>query len=284
MVATAPAAPSSPAGSPAQGRSASRIASDARGTTEVMPENDVSRRVEHRHSHSDRRVAATCIGHARPYCRASHRARRRFSSQSRNGRYYRARYYHPGLQRFISEDPIGLAAADPNLYAYVRNAPLRYRDPMGWWGVGGVVGGNAELGLPVLPGAAAQFTEGWGLFGGGCHGIRDDAFVSAGAFATPMTLGERITLGAYAGFGGGWFFTNATNVSQIGGPGDTWTLDVSAGSLPIKGSLSLSFSGGGIWTLTATGGWGWGAGVSRTPTTTWHGPVAECRERSKSSR
>lgn len=45
--------------------------------------------------------------------------------------YYRARYYHPGLQRFLSEDPIGLAGGDPNLYAYVRNNPLNFRDPLG---------------------------------------------------------------------------------------------------------------------------------------------------------
>src|SRR5437899_7058243 len=38
--------------------------------------------------------------------------------------YYRARYYHPGLQRFVSEDPIGFAAGDANLYAYVQNSPL----------------------------------------------------------------------------------------------------------------------------------------------------------------
>jgi RHS repeat-associated protein len=45
--------------------------------------------------------------------------------------YYRARYYHPGLQRFISEDPIGFRGGDWNLYAYVRSNPLRYRDPLG---------------------------------------------------------------------------------------------------------------------------------------------------------
>jgi RHS repeat-associated protein len=45
--------------------------------------------------------------------------------------YYRARYYHPQLQRFISEDPIGFAGGDPNLYAYVMNAPTRFTDPLG---------------------------------------------------------------------------------------------------------------------------------------------------------
>src|SRR5437773_9436694 len=44
--------------------------------------------------------------------------------------YYRARYYHPGLQRFISEDPIGLSGRG-NLYAYVANAPTRFTDPQG---------------------------------------------------------------------------------------------------------------------------------------------------------
>jgi RHS repeat-associated protein len=45
--------------------------------------------------------------------------------------YYRARYYHPGLQRFIAEDPIGLAGGDLNPYAYVRNRPTTLRDPLG---------------------------------------------------------------------------------------------------------------------------------------------------------
>ncbi len=44
--------------------------------------------------------------------------------------YYRARYYSPSLQRFVSEDPIGLLGGI-NLYAYVDNDPIRYRDPYG---------------------------------------------------------------------------------------------------------------------------------------------------------
>jgi len=35
------------------------------------------------------------------------------------------------LHRFVSEDPIGFAAGDPNLYAYVSNSPLNFRDPLG---------------------------------------------------------------------------------------------------------------------------------------------------------
>jgi RHS repeat-associated protein len=44
---------------------------------------------------------------------------------------YRSRYYDPQLQRFVSEDPIGLWAGDANLFAYVRNSPTRFRDPTG---------------------------------------------------------------------------------------------------------------------------------------------------------
>ena len=44
---------------------------------------------------------------------------------------YRGRYYSPTLRRFISEDPIGFAGGDPNLYAYVNNNPLIFNDPSG---------------------------------------------------------------------------------------------------------------------------------------------------------
>jgi RHS repeat-associated protein len=39
--------------------------------------------------------------------------------------YYRARYYSPTLQRFISEDPLGFAGGDLNLYAYTGNDPVK---------------------------------------------------------------------------------------------------------------------------------------------------------------
>jgi RHS repeat-associated protein len=44
--------------------------------------------------------------------------------------YYRARYYHSRLQRFIKEDPIGFAGGI-NLYSYVLANPLRFIDPFG---------------------------------------------------------------------------------------------------------------------------------------------------------
>jgi len=43
----------------------------------------------------------------------------------------RSRYYSPSLQRFISQDPIGFADGDANLYAYVSNDPANLIDPLG---------------------------------------------------------------------------------------------------------------------------------------------------------
>ena len=44
--------------------------------------------------------------------------------------YNRARYYNPTSGRFMSEDPIQFKGGN-NFYVYVRNNPLRFRDPRG---------------------------------------------------------------------------------------------------------------------------------------------------------
>ena len=41
------------------------------------------------------------------------------------------RDYDPTTGRFISQDPIGFAAGDANLYRYVGNTPTIYVDPLG---------------------------------------------------------------------------------------------------------------------------------------------------------
>jgi RHS repeat-associated protein len=44
------------------------------------------------------------------------------------------RWYSPSIQRWMSEDPIGFAAGDPNLNRYVGNMPVMYTDPSGlYW-------------------------------------------------------------------------------------------------------------------------------------------------------
>ncbi|MEC4891262.1 MAG: RHS repeat-associated core domain-containing protein [Nitrospira sp.] len=49
--------------------------------------------------------------------------------------YYRARYYSSMLQRFISQDPLGIAGG-VNSYAYALNNPARFIDPQGLFSPG----------------------------------------------------------------------------------------------------------------------------------------------------
>ncbi len=56
-----------------------------------------------------------------------------FTARENDGtgmQYHRARYYHPSLHRFISEDPLGLGGGI-NVYAYAGNRPTSYTDRTG---------------------------------------------------------------------------------------------------------------------------------------------------------
>lgn len=77
--------------------------------------------------------------------------------------YYRARYYSPILQRFVSQDPIGFAGGDVNLYAYVGNDPLNYIDPYGLSGTIYFPGGLPGAGAWRFLGPAGAIAGGWYL-------------------------------------------------------------------------------------------------------------------------
>ena len=65
---------------------------------------------------------------------AANNNRFQFTARDNDGtglQFNRARYYSPTMQRFISEDPIGFAGGDVNLFAFVRNAPSMFADPTG---------------------------------------------------------------------------------------------------------------------------------------------------------
>jgi RHS repeat-associated protein len=79
--------------------------------------------------------------------------------------YYRARYYHSGLQRFVSEDPIEFRGGDWSLYTYVRNNPIGYRDPLGLWYIDLNI--SAGFGLGVTGGVLFNNTGIYPYFGGG---------------------------------------------------------------------------------------------------------------------
>jgi RHS repeat-associated protein len=47
--------------------------------------------------------------------------------------YYRARFYSPTYQRFITQDPVGFRGGDTNLYGYVWEKPTDWSDAVGLW-------------------------------------------------------------------------------------------------------------------------------------------------------
>jgi hypothetical protein len=115
--------------------------------------------------------------------------------------FYRARFYDPQIGRFISEDPIGFAGKDINLYAYVKNNPLRFNDPLGLVSFaqkcfltgfavgaigGGLAGGTIGAGVGTL-----------GIVGGPLVFVTVPTFSLAGASIGAGVGG--ITVGAISG-------------------------------------------------------------------------------------
>ncbi|MFZ3200580.1 MAG: RHS repeat-associated core domain-containing protein [Candidatus Acidiferrales bacterium] len=112
---------------------------------------------------------------------------------------FRARYYNPTLQRFVSEDPIGTGGGI-NLYAYVSNDPILLTDPSGRCPmcvvaiIGGVIGGtvagyqayeNGASGWNVA--AAAAGGAGTGILAGLTGGLAGE--VVGGGYAGAIVGG-----------------------------------------------------------------------------------------------
>ncbi len=95
--------------------------------------------------------------------------------------FYRARWYDANLGRFILEDPIGFGGGDINWYGYVKNGPLRFKDPLGLQT------------SPNYPSCVAAYTTVFGIMGFGAGG-GFGALAGPGGFVT-------IPFGAWVGSG-----------------------------------------------------------------------------------
>lgn len=190
--------------------------------------------------------------------------------------FYRARYFDPRLQRFISADPLGFSAGDVNLYGYVWNSPTNFSDPSGESPIvvlplAGCIGGAVGAGL----------TSGWHArkIAAGCAG---GAIIGLGGWALAPALGG---LGAAGGAGGGLggglgaggtlaaasaaAFRAAQNLSQYvvkpkhlpGGPGRDWSkfapgvdpLRAIGDALTSSGARFLPNANGGFQVITNVG-------------------------------
>ena len=112
------------------------------------------------------------------------------------GIFLRARWYDPGIQRFLSEDPIGLAGGI-NPYSFISNSPVNGRDPSGLDHCGAL----DEEADPDGAGPAHGCSGGYSV-----HTI---AGVSTGGsspwgFSTPRSSGFSSGFGS-RGYGGGSF-------------------------------------------------------------------------------
>jgi RHS repeat-associated protein len=96
---------------------------------------------------------------------------------------YRARFYSPALQRFLSEDPIEFAGGDVNIYAYVGNQPTMRQDPLGLdstqvgisipvIGVPGGVGAGPSFAIVFDDFGGVYWQVGVGVGTGGAFGMR----------------------------------------------------------------------------------------------------------------
>ena len=163
--------------------------------------------------------------------------------------FYRGRYYSPTLQRFVSQDPIGFAGGDENLYGYVWSNPTTFRDPRGLWGIGFTLGVSGEGGLG--PGTAGTSELGFGIFINGFH-VNVGEFATAGAFSgvpgTEASLpngSNNLAAGGGGGAGVSLFFTNASCVSDLSKTFRTKSVDLGVGPLQASAQIATGYNSAG---------------------------------------
>ncbi len=168
--------------------------------------------------------------------------------------FYRARYYHPAIQRFVSEDPLGFVDG-PNSHLLAGNNPTNYVDPLGLQTF--IMGGGISAAAPVGPGfdisGGIAINPGFGRCGGA------GVFGSAGP-AAGLNVGADIFVGyVHGGFsnvrgstGNVNFTFGPVSITVLVNPRTGRVIGGTAGYGP---SLLRRMQASG--TQSETGLWGW---------------------------
>jgi RHS repeat-associated protein len=116
-----------------------------------------------------------------------------------------ARWYDPGVGRFVNRDPKGFDGGDYNLYLYVHNGPTNYIDPSGMNYYGGIGGGGGAGAIGAVVGGViggpvgALVGGGLGTIVGGIAGY----FTANGVFeGASKTVWIGVACGGFGGFYG----------------------------------------------------------------------------------
>jgi len=174
------------------------------------------------------------------------------------GLYYnRARYLDPTTGRWTTQDPLGFAAGDANLYRYVGNTPTMLVDPSGYiwsWaaagigaGIGAVVGTvgylgfNAITGRPITWGGVAGAAAGGAVAGGIAGGFVGAATGDPSAL---VVIGGGVLIGAGSGAAGG-FTSSVVSQGIDQGRIDWGQVAVDTGTGAVIGGVTGGALGGG---------------------------------------
>ncbi len=176
----------------------------------------------------------------------------------------RARYYDPGLGRFLNPDPKGYAAGI-NLYTYTHNNPFSFRDPFGldvYWGGEGDYGGGYGGGYGYGYGGGGGYgSYGYGYsygggyssysggYSGGYSGYSGSSYRSGGDYGGGMQPGTMI-YGSSA-VSGGYGSGGSSGSSYV--PSATSSGSSSGGTY--SGGSSGSSGGGGCGSCGGSGGY-----------------------------
>jgi RHS repeat-associated protein len=130
--------------------------------------------------------------------------------------FYRARYYNPSLQRFVSQDPIEFLGGSSNLYPYASNSPTYITDSSGRcpWCAAAAAGAILGVGGQAITDLTTGQFSGWGAYGGAAVG-------GAVAGWVVSTTGNPYLAGAAGGMAGNLVKQGINNVTGKQNGADT---------------------------------------------------------------